>query len=398
MSIYKMKSFRISGLLIGGLLLLLYPFSARAGQNSEAQIDDVIQSRKIELDKIKEQLAQKQKNLQNLEKQERNQLKELNALDDELNLNNQLLAKINRQLADYKRQLDVSEGKLKANKNELAIRQQLMDARLIWMYKRTVTSPTFSILGAEDLLQGVRRAYYYSLLNRYDKNMLAQINKLNTQIANDQSEIMKKQALVQELQIDKQNQLEIAKSQQKKWKNLLGQVRKQKESQKQSIQDLLETQTKISGIIADLNEKRKAITPEEAVNFEKLKGKLIWPVEGKILQSFGRVVDNRYSTSVLNAGIDIGASKGAGIAAAATGEIAHIAWLRGYGSFIIIDHGGGYYTLYAHLDEINVEPGQIVMMGDKIGTVGESGSLSGPRLHFELRKGKEQLDPEAWLR
>jgi len=398
MSIYNMKSFRISGLLIGGWLLLLCPFSAQAGQKSEAQIDSVIQSRKIELDKIKEQLVQKQKNLQNLEKQERNQLEKLNALDDELNLNNQLLAKINRQLADYKRQLDVSEGKLKANKNELAIRQRLMDARLIWMYKRTVTSPAFSILGAKDLLQGVRRAYYYSLLNRYDKNMLAQIKKLNTQVANDQAEIMKKQALVQELQIDKQNQLEIAKNQQKNWKNLLGQVRKQKESQKQSIQDLLETQTKISGIIADLNQKRKAITPEETANFEKLKGKLIWPVEGKILQSFGRVVDNRYSTSVLNAGIDIGASKGASIAAAAAGEIAHIAWLRGYGSFIIIDHGGGFYTLYAHLDEISVELGQTVMMGDKIGTVGESGSLSGPRLHFELRKGKEQLDPEVWLR
>lgn len=393
-----MKLCRISGWLLGGLLFLLCPFFARAGQKSEAQIDSVIQLRKIELDKIKEQLSQKQKNLQNLEKQEKNQLEKLNALDDEMNLNNQLLAKINRQLADYKRQLDISENRLNTNMKELAIRRQMMNNRLVWMYKRTATSPTFSVIGAEDLLQGVRRAYYYSLLNRYDKNMLAQIKKLNAEVANNRAVIMQKRTIVQGLQIDKQNQLEIAKNQQKDWKFLLGQVRKQKVSQKQSIQDLLETQTKISGIIDDLNVKRKAIIPEETANFEKLKGKLIWPVEGKILQPFGRVVDNRYSTSVLNAGIDIGASRGAGIAAAAGGEIAHISWLRGYGSFIIIDHGGGFYTLYAHLDEINVEVGQSVMMGDKIGTVGESGSLLGPRLHFELRKGKDQLDPEAWLR
>lgn len=393
-----MKSFRISGWLIGGLFLLFCPLSAYAGQKSEAQIDSVIQSRKIELDKIKTQLEQKRTNLQALEKQEQNQLEKLNNLDEEMNLNNQLLSKINRQLDDYKRQLDVSQSKLQTNRNELTIRQQLMNSRLVWMYKRTATSPTFSILGAEDLLQGVRRAYYYSILNRYDKNMLAQIKRLNTQVANDQSAIIQKQAVVQGLQADKQNELDIARDQQKKWKNLLGQVRKQKDSQKQSIQDLVETQSKISGIIEDLNEKRKAITPEETANFEKLKGKLIWPVEGKILQSFGRVVDDRYSTSVLNAGIDIGATKGTGVAAASGGEIAHMSWLRGYGSFIIIDHGGGFYTLYAHLDEISVELGQLVFPGEKIGTVGESGSLAGPRLHFELRKGKEQLDPELWLR
>jgi murein hydrolase activator len=398
MSIYKMKLSRSLYWILGGFFFLFYPPASYAEKKSEAQMDSVIESRKVELDKIKEQLGQKQKNLQNLEKQEQNQLEKLNALDDELNLNNQLLAKIGRQMADYRHQLDISESKLKTNKNELALRQQLMNDRLVWMYKRTATSPTFSVIGADDLLQGVRRAYYYSLLNRYDKNMLARIKKLNTEVANDQSVILKKQTVVAGLQNDKQNQLDIAKGQQKNWKNLLGQVRKQKESQKQSIQDLLVTQNKITGIIEDLTEKRKSILPEETANFEKLKGKLIWPVEGKILQAFGRVVDNRYSTSVLNAGIDIGATKGAGIAAAAAGEIAHISWLRGYGSFIIIDHGGGFYTLYAHLDEINIELGQTVMMGEKIGTVGESGSLTGPKLHFELRKGKEQLDPEVWLR
>jgi septal ring factor EnvC (AmiA/AmiB activator) len=365
---------------------------------SETQIDSLIKSRSAELEKIKQQLEQKRSNLQELEKQEQNQLEMLNALEEELNLNNQLLAKINRQLADYKRQLDQLQAKARANNDELAIRQRLMENRLVWMYKRTATSQTFSVLGAEDILQGVRRAYYYSLLNRYDKNLLARIKKLSGEIAGNQAVITRQQALVQELQANKQNQLEIAKIQQKKWKALLAQVRKQKESQKKSIRDLLETQTKIGGIIDDLNERRKAAGPEESADFEKLKGKLVWPVEGKILQPFGKVVDSRYSTSVLNAGIDIAAPKGTGILSAAAGEIVHISWLRGYGSFIIIDHGGGYYTLYAHLDEIDVEIGQKVSPGERIGSVGESGSLSGPRLHFELRKGKEQLDPELWLR
>jgi len=393
-----MKSLRVLCWIIGGILFLARPELNSFAAEPETQIDSLIKSRSAELEKIKQQLEQKRSNLQELEKQEQNQLEMLNALEEELNLNNQLLAKINRQLADYKRQLDRLQAKARANNDELAIRQRLMENRLVWMYKRTATSQTFSVLGAEDILQGVRRAYYYSLLNRYDKNLLARIKKLSGEIAGNQAVITRQQALVQELQANKQNQLEIAKIQQKKWKALLAQVRKQKESQKKSIRDLLETQTKIGGIIDDLNERRKAAGPEESADFEKLKGKLVWPVDGKILQPFGKVVDSRYSTSVLNAGIDIAAPKGTGILSAAAGEIVHISWLRGYGSFIIIDHGGGYYTLYAHLDEIDVEIGQKVSPGERIGSVGESGSLSGPRLHFELRKGKEQLDPELWLR
>lgn len=386
-------SFIGSGLFFSLLVNFAYPKPQSGGQ-----IDSVIESRKAELDKIKEQLSQKRQRLQSLEKEEQNQLEKLNAIEDELNLNNQLLAKINRQMADYKYRLQTTENKLNANQSELAIRQQIMNDRLVWIYKRSIISPTFSVFGAEDLLQGVRRAYYFSLLNRYDKNMLAQINRLTTNVTKDKGVLLQRQAAIAELHDDKQDQLIITKSQQKKWKTLLGQVRRQKESQKQSIQDLVDTQNKISGIIGNLAEKRKAISAIETSEFSKLKGKLAWPVEGKIIQTFGKVVDKRYSTTLLNAGIDIGASIGANVAAAAAGEVVHVSWLRGYGSFIILDHGGGYYSLYAHLDEIDVELGQKIMPGEKIGTVGESGSLTGPQLHFEIRQGKEQLDPEEWLR
>jgi murein hydrolase activator len=371
---------------------------AFAEPQSGGQIDSVIQTRKVELDKIKEQLSQKKQRLQTLEKEEKNQLEKLNAIEDDLNLNNQLLAKINRQLADYKQRLETAENQLKVSQNDLTNRQQIMNDRLVWIYKRSVISPTFSVFGAENLLQGVRRAYYFSLLNRYDKNMLAQINRLSKDVAKNKETLLQRQSAIAELHDDKQNQVDITKGQQKKWKSLLSQVRRQKESQKQSIEGLEDTQNKISGIIGNLAEKRKAISATETSEFSKLKGKLAWPVEGKIIQTFGKVVDKRYSTTLLNAGIDIGATIGADVTAAAAGEVVHISWLRGYGSFIILDHGGGFYSLYAHLDEIDVELEQKILPGEKIGTVGESGSLTGPQLHFEIRQGKEQLDPEEWLR
>ena len=86
------------------------------------------------------------------------------------------------------------------------------------------------------------------------------------------------------------------------------------------------------------------------------------------------------------------------MSAASSGSVAYISWLRGYGSFIILDHGGGYYSLYARLDEIHVETNQFVAAGDNIGTVSEIGTFGEPALHFELRYGREQLDPVPWLR
>jgi septal ring factor EnvC (AmiA/AmiB activator) len=78
--------------------------------------------------------------------------------------------------------------------------------------------------------------------------------------------------------------------------------------------------------------------------------------------------------------------------------VAHIDWLRGYGQFIIVDHGRGYYTLYANLSDVLVETGEKVGGGELIGLVGDSGSLEGAKLHFEVRRERDQLNPAEWLR
>ena len=82
----------------------------------------------------------------------------------------------------------------------------------------------------------------------------------------------------------------------------------------------------------------------------------------------------------------------------APGSIILIDWLRGYGKFLIIDHRCGYYTLYAHVSEIFVNVGDDVVGGETIATVGDTGSLQGPMLHFEIREGKNEIDPMLWLR
>jgi murein DD-endopeptidase MepM/ murein hydrolase activator NlpD len=101
---------------------------------------------------------------------------------------------------------------------------------------------------------------------------------------------------------------------------------------------------------------------------------------------------------VRNNGIDIRAPEGSAVRSVGDGRVEVSDWLPGYGQSIIVNHGQGYYSIYAHLSSSSVATGARVSAGQTIGTVGDSGSLKGACLHFEMRRGREAQNPESWLR
>ena len=127
-------------------------------------------------------------------------------------------------------------------------------------------------------------------------------------------------------------------------------------------------------------------------------GSLAWPVAGKITASFGQRVELAYGTVTTYDGIDIGAASGSRVQAVAPGKIVYADWLRGYGQLVIVDHGDGYHTLMAHLETVTVAVGDRVVAGQAVGTVGDTGSLRGPILYFEVRHQGIAVDPRKWLR
>jgi septal ring factor EnvC (AmiA/AmiB activator) len=128
------------------------------------------------------------------------------------------------------------------------------------------------------------------------------------------------------------------------------------------------------------------------------RGRLIWPTAGRITAAFGAQVHPRFGTRTYRNGVDIEAAEGTGVDAVLAGQVVYTGWFKGYGNLIILDHGDELFTLYAHVSEIHVKEGDSVRQGQRIGSVGDTGSLAGPRLYFEVRyRGKPQ-DPEQWLR
>ena len=136
-------------------------------------------------------------------------------------------------------------------------------------------------------------------------------------------------------------------------------------------------------------------TPAEP--FATLRGRLRAPVAAPIARGFGRVVDAEFGTATFRKGIDFAAPAGAPVYPVAPGDVRFAGWFRGYGKMVIVDHGESYFTVYAHLDALDVAVGEAAALARPIGTVGDTGSLGGPLLYFEIRRGSEPLDPVRWL-
>lgn len=193
---------------------------------------------------------------------------------------------------------------------------------------------------------------------------------------------------------------------------LLARVKDERVYHDRMVGELSEAARRLETFIRDLQEKQRrmaktppparsrAVPPANSVpgtGFAGLRGRLLWPADGKVVGDYGAQIHPRFGTKTFRNGIDIDVAEGTSIVAVYGGHVLYTGWFRGYGNLIIVDHGGEYYTVYAHAAEIKVKEGDEVRQGQTIGTVGDTGSLQGPRLYFEVRHEGKPQDPAQWL-
>jgi septal ring factor EnvC (AmiA/AmiB activator) len=193
-----------------------------------------------------------------------------------------------------------------------------------------------------------------------------------------------------------------------KRRGLLGKVRDERAYHERMVSELTEASRRLEAFVRELQLKQrqmaKAAPPRGALKVPTVpapagfRGRLPWPTEGRIAVPFGAQVHPRFGTRTFRNGVDIEAPDGKAVEAVLPGQVIYTGWFKGYGNLIIIDHGHELYTLYAHVSEIEVKEAEEVRQGQRIGTVGDTGSLAGPRLYFEVRYQGRPQDPEQWLR
>ncbi len=180
---------------------------------------------------------------------------------------------------------------------------------------------------------------------------------------------------------------------------LLGQVRRDGARERALLAELEAAARALESKLAEISAAPSVAPPPspEALSFRAQRGRLRPPVPGALLRGFGKVIDAEYRTETFQKGVDFAVTPGEPVTAIAAGEVRYADWFRGYGRMLILDHGDGFYTVTGHLDTIDVALGQRLAAGDRIGSAGETGSLTGPRLYFEIRQGADAVDPAEWL-
>jgi murein DD-endopeptidase MepM/ murein hydrolase activator NlpD len=123
----------------------------------------------------------------------------------------------------------------------------------------------------------------------------------------------------------------------------------------------------------------------------------IWPVEGRLMGGFGERTDPFSGEGAMHTGVDISAPSGTPVCATADGIVTLAAWSNGYGQLVVVDHGGGFETYYAHLSRFAVVEGQEVRRGEQVGAVGSTGRVTAPHLHYEVRIGGAPVNPHTYL-
>ncbi len=173
---------------------------------------------------------------------------------------------------------------------------------------------------------------------------------------------------------------------------LLRSVRGEKETRVALLGEMDTAADRLQGMIEGMRREGGADS-----GFVSARGALPLPVAGPMLTEFGRHRNPRFDTYTISRGITIKASEGTPAKAVYGGRVLFADWFRGYGRIAILDHGGGFYTLYGHLATLTVAAGEMLEAGATVGAVGETGSLEGPALYFEIRRHGRPEDPVPWF-
>jgi len=371
-----------------------------SGGNAVDDYDKKIEEKHLALDSVKAELLKGREKLKRLQQEEGTHVLQLEQVEKNIAISQSYIKRLAAKIDSTSRSIQTLEASLSAENGRLTLRRDEMRKRLRSIYKTGQSDLPHVVLTSQNMSDLLHRVRYFEALHRYDRRLLARIDSSRSSIRTRKEVLEKVNAQLSALKKEKESEYGALMEEQSQRQALLEGVRNQKNAYEAMIRDLEAAQKELKQIVSMLEVKRKkARSPKDQgflVSFEKRKGGLPWPVNGAVLLEFGKVVHSIYKTVIMNTGIDIGAQKGGNVRCVASGKVAYVGWMRGFGKFAIVDHGG-YYTTYAHLDEVTVEKDDDLKSGSILGTVEDPGATGSAKLHFEIRKSTDALDPLDWL-
>jgi len=307
-----------------------------------------------------------------------------------------------RGLEELRTQRIASESRLRDLEREQAEREQELAAErgalageLRTAYVNGREEQLKLLLNQQDPAAFGRMLTYYGYFGRARAERIGSIRDKLEHLALLREKIAAESERLKALEGKQEQELAALKGAQERRTRAVASIDSQIKTRGGEIKRLQSQASGLEKLIADLRKALASVPVAKQAPFEPLRGKLPWPVQqGKVIARFGQP---RAGGSLRWQGMLIGTDRGARVRAPFAGRVAYADWLPGMGLMIVLDHGGGYLSLYGHNEEVFKKVGDPVAAGDVIGAVGDTGGHNQPALYFEVRRGREPVNPENWL-
>ena len=380
--------------------------SIHSDEQSSQEIQQEIDSRNNQIMLLREEIEKTENLIIKKTQDEISESQILIDLQNKINLIKKLIKSIDNDERLIKKQIDLSTIEIIENEELIVKLQNKIKKNIIYAYKKGMPNLIDLIFNLKDLNDITYKTKYLNSINDFQKNNKQQLKKA--------IEDLKQKKIILNKKLKNKNQLRIEKEKEKKELNktvnqkneLLKKINQDKEKEKNILsnkkKDLEEIENIINNLYSDklaqeqrekeLAEIRKLQKITINGNFSSMKGKLPWPIKGKIISKFGNKRNKELNTITENLGIDIKSNQDKTVIAVLDGIVSSITYIRGVGNIIIIDHGDGFNTVYSNIKNIAVEENQYISAGSKIANVDENRIL-----HFQIWHKKEKENPEKWL-
>ena len=362
---------------------------------------ETLKNYKEQAGNLSQKIEESRRDLKSLSREETNVLNILNQIDNNLAESKKKIQVYRSEISELKNELKNSEKASRELEKRVDSLNEYAKKRLVAIYKMNRLGTLSMLASADSISDFLFRKQALERIFSHDEKIRQDLIEDQKQLDEVLNEIRIRKEKKLKLESELKDQIVKIALEKKKRTAILSEVRKKKTMEQELFESYRHAAELLDKKILSLNTESHDggfVKHGSDKSFESFKGLLNMPVNGTITSRFGSYRDNRLNLDLFSNGISFRADRGEPIHAVKDGVILFAGWFKGYGKMIIIDHGQHYYTVYAHAEELFKDKGDPVESGEVIATVGDSGSISGPELYFEVRHYGKPVDPLEWIR
>ncbi len=388
-------------------LLISISFAERSSSDIQKDID----SKKDKIFTLRQEIEDVEKGIIKKTQEAISTTEILIDLENKITLTEKLIRSLAREERFVASMIYDTQERIKRKKAYLTGLKEKLTLRLQHLYKHGKSSFLKTIISADNWNEAIYRIKYLDILTKHELELRQELQDALTELDVEEKKLARELTKNRRIRSDKEIENSRLETDKKRRKKYLNKVNNQKSTLEDNLKQKQRMITEIESLINKLfNDKSSMKKREDELvriramqnratsgNFAKMKGKLPWPVQGKIISRFGNQKNRKLNTITENVGIEIQAAVGTPVITVLDGVISIITYIRGHGNIIIVDHGGGFSTVYAQIENIQVNENEYIQAGDRLAKIASNGTSRNGKLHFEVWGNQQKLNPEHWL-